>query len=258
MKKPIHSLYTDRAKIGLHLCLLGSLMAIGGCASLPFIHQNTTLPSVQAELMVEPSNNQPGTYTVIGKTDFPDRSALRVAAVRYLYPTNPASQVLGSKPTYSILAYATTTVEKGNWTVPLTVWQIAPTGQYQESWQLNQPDLKLQLKPAENLVFIATLGPGIKADALQQLEQSLLKDQKGLNSSMIGRSGNDRFLQLIQIVDAKLPTGSTQPPTPDPNDLNDGWGNRFLMPDEPPNPNNLEFPQDRRTNAKPNPREFMR
>jgi hypothetical protein len=241
-----------------HLVLISCVLSFTGCSSLPFADRNTTLPSVQAELTVTPSS-QPGTYTLIGKTDFPDRSPLRIAAVRYLYPTTPISQTLGSKPTYAILAYATTTVEKGNWTVPLTVWQTAPNGQYQESWQLTQPELKLNLKPADNLVFVATLAPGDKADNLQQLEQNLLKNKKSLSPEIIRRSGaDDRFLQLVQIIEAKLPTGSTQAPTQDPNDLNGGWGNRFLMPDEPPNPNNLEFPENRRTNAKPDPKEFMR
>ncbi len=241
-----------------YLSLTPWVLALTSCSSLPFADRNTTLPLVEAELTVQPTN-QPGTYTLIGKTDFPDRSPLRVAAVRYLYPTNPVSQALGSKPTYAILAYASTTVEKGNWTVPLTVWQTAPNGQYQESWQITQSELKLDLKPAENLVFVATLAPGDKADTLQQLEQNLLKNQKSLSPEIIRRSGaDDRFLQIVQIVEAKLPTGSTQAPTQDPNDLNGGWGNRFLMPDEPPNPNNLEFPENRRTNAKPDPKEFMR
>lgn len=208
--------------------------------------------------MVQPTG-QPGTYQIMGKTDFPDRSPLRIAAVRYLYPANPVSQALGDKPTYAILAYADVTVEKGGWTLPLTVWQVAPNGQYQESWQLAQPELKLPLKPSDKLLFVATLAPGNKADTLEQLERELLKQQKGLSPSIVRRSGaEDRFLQLVQIVDANLPTGSTQPPPPDPNDLNGGWGNRFLIPDEPPNPNNLEFPQNRRTDAKPAPREFMR
>ncbi len=240
-------------------CLSFILLFLTGCSSLPFADRTTTLPSAQAELTVQ-TTNQPGTYKLIGKTDFPDRSPLRIAAVRYLYPTNPVSKsAQGSKPTYAILAYATTMVEKGNWTVPLTVWQTAPNGQYQESWQLTQSELKLDLKPADNLVFVATLAPGDKADTLQQLEQDLLKNRKSLSPEIIRRSGaDDRFLQLVQIVEAKLPTGGTQAPIQDPNDLNGGWGNRFLIPDEPPNPNNLEFPENRRTNAKPDPKEFMR
>jgi hypothetical protein len=248
---------------GLGCITMTIALSLSGCATLPsvnlpFINQNTTLPSVQSEIAVQPGS-MPGIYEVSGKTAFPDRSALRVAAIRYLYPTNPASQILGSRPTYSILAYDGAIVENGTWKVPLKLWQTAPDGQQVETWQLTQRDLKLQVKPAEKIVFIATLAPGIKADSLQNLEQALLSKKQGLDTAVISRmEKGDRFLQLIQTVAAPLPTGKVTPPVPTPDELNGGWGNRFLMPDEPPNPNNLEFPANRRTNARPRPEEFMR
>jgi hypothetical protein len=244
-------------KLGAGLVTIA--FSLSGCATtLPFMNQNMTLPSVQTEIAVQ-LGSTPGTYEVSGKTAFPDRSSLRVAAIRYLYPTHAASQLLGSRPTYSVLAYAGAIVENGTWNVPLTLWQTAPDGQQLETWQLTQQDLKLQVKPAEKVVFIATLAPGIKADSLQKLEQALLSQNQGLDTAVINRmEKGDRFLQLIQTVEAALPTGKTSPPVPTSEDLNGGWGNRFLMPDEPPNPNNLEFPAHRRTTARPSPQEFMR
>ncbi len=240
------------------LATLAIALSLSGCATLPFMNQNMTLPAVQAEISVKPGAT-PGTYEISGKTAFPDRSSLRVAAIRYLYPTNPASQILGSRPTYSVLAYDGAIVENGTWTVPLKIWQTAPDGQQLEIWQLTQQALKLQVKPAEKVVFITTLAPGIKADSLQNLEQALLRNNQGLDTAVIQRmEKGDRFLQLIQTVEAALPTSKTSPPLNPPEDLNGGWGNRFLMPDEPPNPNNLEFPAHRRTTASPSPQEFMR
>lgn len=239
-----------------------ALMLTGCTTNVPFVNfnnsQNNTLPSVQTEIAVQPGS-APGTYEVTGKTAFPDRSALRVAAIRYLYPSNPASQILGSRPTYSVLAYDGAIVENGAWKVPLNLWKAAPDGQQLETWQLTQKDLKLQVRPDDKIIFIATLAPGIKVDALQNLEQALLSKNQGLDAAVVRRTEKgDRFLQMIQIVNAALPTGKTTPPPPTVDDLNGGWGNRFLMPDEPPNPNNLEFPAHRRTTASPSPQEFMR
>ena len=115
------------------------------------------------------------------------------------------------------------------------------------------------MKPDPAVVFIATLAPGIKVDALQSLEQQLLSKNQALDPSVGGRTVNgDRFLQVMQTVYAALPTRKQNPIGVISDDLNGGWGNRFLMPDEPPNPNNLEFPANRRTNAAPREREYVR
>ena len=199
---------------------------------------------------------------MFGRTAFPDRTALRVAAIRYLYPKaqRPNAQALGSRPTYSILAYNdSAVVENGTWNVPLSLWQTALDGQPLEAWQITQAPLNLQVRPDEKVIFIATLAPGIKVDALQSLEQQLLSKNQALDPAVVNRTVNgDRFLQMMQTVDAALPTGKQDPLSAIPDDLNGGWGNRFLMPDEPPNPNNLEFPANRRTNAAPSEREYLR
>ena len=77
-------------------------------------------------------------------------------------------------------------------------------------------------------------------------------------STGVQHFNGDRFLQVMQTVDAVLPMRKQDPTSVISNDLNGGWGNRFLMPDEPSNPNNLEFPANRRTNAAPREREYLR
>ena len=244
--------------IGASGILTGFLVS---CTSLPSVTRNVAVPSVQTEMWVKPGAG-PGRYDVSGKTKFPDRTALRVAAIRYLYPTaqGATAQALGSRPTYSILAYSDSAiVENGAWNVPLSLWQTAVDGQPLETWQITQVPLNLQVKPDEKVVFIATLAPGIKVDALQSLEQQLLSKNQALDSAVVNRTVNgDRFLQMMQTVDAALPKGKQGSPSAMPDDLNGGWGNRFLMPEEPPNPNNLEFPANRRTNAAPSEREYLR
>ena len=243
------------------LISVGIIVNLVGCTSpLQSMNRNAALPSVQTEMWVKPGAG-PGRYEVTGKTAFPDRTALRVAAIRYLYPSSPdsKSKTLGTRPTYSILAYDDSAiVENGAWTVPLNLWQAATDGQPLETWQITQVPLNLQVKPDTSVVFIATLAPGIKVDALQSLEQQLLSKNQALDPSVVNRTVNgDRFLQVMQTLDAALPTGKPiSLGTPD--DLNGGWGNRFLMPDEPPNPNNLEFPANRRTNAASSEREYLR
>ena len=244
------------------LLSVGIIVNLVGCTSpLQSMNRNAALPSVQTEMWVKPGAG-PGRYEVTGKTAFPDRTALRVAAIRYLYPSSRGSmsQTLSSRPTYSILAYNdSATVENGTWTVPLSLWQTSADGQPLETWQITQALLNLQVKPDEKVIFIVTLAPGIKVDALQSLEQQLLSKNQALDPSVVNRTVNgDRFLQVLQTVDAALPTGKLISSRNDPDDLNGGWGNRFLMPDEPPNPNNLEFPVNRRTNAAPNEREYLR
>lgn len=96
-------------------------------------------------------------------------------------------------------------------------------GQPLEAWQITQAPLNLQVKPDSAVVFIATLAPGIKVDALQSLEQQLLSKNQALDPSVVNRTvSGDRFLQVMQTVEAALPTGKPISPISDPSDLNDG------------------------------------
>jgi hypothetical protein len=235
-----------------------ALLGLCGCSQLPLLRSKTSLSNADFQIQVLPSNI-PGEYAIQGNTDLPNQSQIRVAAIRYLYPANPVSQTRAPKPTYAVLAYQTAKVTEGKWQATLNLWQVASDGQVQEAWQGERSDLKLAVNPASDVVFLATLPPGDKANQLRQVEQQLEQQGKVLDSKLVqSMTDGDRYLQATQRVAIALPTSKTTPPPAKPEDLNGGWGNRFLMPPEPQNPHRLKLPENRRTNARPAPSEFLR
>jgi hypothetical protein len=196
-----------------------------------------------------------GTYTVVGSTNLPDESRITVAAIRYLRPDNQRSQSLSSKPTYSILAYQDVKVNKGKWQTTLNLWKVAPDGQFQEAWQLEQSKLGLSLAPETEVTFLATVAP---TDSLSELEQQLEKQGIKLASRLVRNTADgERYVQASQVLPIALPTGQTTPPQQRPEDVNNGWGPRFLLIPEPPNTNNFEQPSKRRTDAPLSPAELL-
>jgi hypothetical protein len=260
-----YSLFYSRLQALCHGCRLqrlalllslGSPLLLGGCTQL--LNNLQKRPGAILQFRVQPSNN-PGVYTISGRTDFPKQSEIRIAAVRYLRPTQSTSFARTPKPTYSVLAYQTATVTEGKWQTDLNLWQVAKDGRFQEEWQLNQKELKLLVKPAPDVVFLATLAPRDKTDQVQQLEQQLKKAGKVLGSELVSSTADgQRYVRVSYRMDVDLPTGGTTPPPIKPSDINGGWGNRFLIPPEPPIPYTLEFPKNRRTDAPAAAEEFLR
>lgn len=231
-----------------------------GCSQLPFTAQQlpSLLPSlstnVNFQLRVTPSG-RPGVYTVEGNTNLPDSSRIAVAAIRYLRSDKPLSQSLSPNQTYSILAYQDVEVNKGKWQATLNLWKVAPNGQFQEAWQLEQSKLRLSLEPETEVTFLATLAP---TDSLSETEQQLEKQGIKLVSSVVrNTSDGEQYVQASQVLPIALPTGQTTPPSQRPEDVNGGWGPRYLLLPEPPNPNKLERPNKRRTDAPLSPAEFL-
>jgi hypothetical protein len=207
-----------------------------------------------------------GVYAIAGETRLPENTQITVAAVRYLavdeLPTDslPANSLLvnatqfNPTPTYSILAYQPAKVTKGKWQTQLDLWQVAKDGKYQESWQLEQSRLGVSFKPSEKVMFLATLPP---ADDLSALEQRLARQGMRLAIGTVrSTSEGQRYAQVNQSLAIALPTGETAPPT-SADEANFGWGDRYLIPQEPQNPYDLQFPGDRQTNAPPMPDEFL-
>ena len=243
----------------------GLVLFLGGCApvvsNLPAplraLIPLSEPPVATLQFQVTPTD-QPGVYAVSGSSDFPDNSEIRIAAIRYLRPPQDPVLALLSKATYSVLSYQTTIINQGKWQAKLNLWQVAKDGQFKESWQLHQPELKLAAQPAPDVIFLATLAPD-QADPVKQLEQQLKAVGKRVNGDWITATVNgERYIRVAQRLEIALPTGSTTPPPVKPSDINGGWGNRFLMPEEPPIPYTLEFPQNRRTDAPAAPQEFLR
>lgn len=197
-----------------------------------------------------------GVYTVTGKTNLPNNSSVAVAAIRYLQLKNPKPQHSNPKPTYSILAYRDDVkVNQGEWKTDLELWKIAPDGKIQEEWQLEQAKLGIALDPSTEVIFLATLAP---TDSLAEIEQQL--ERRGINlvSSLIRSTvEGERYVQASQVLPVALPTGKTAPPLQQAEDVNGGWGPRYLLLPEPPNITNLERPDQRRTNAPLSPKEFL-
>jgi hypothetical protein len=247
---------TISASVALSLGLL-----VSGCEPLrQLLHR----PLEKADLQVQvKSNNAPGTYDLTGIADLPDESQVRIAAIRYLRPTNLASQKLNPKNTYAILDYQSAKVQSGKWQGQLNLWQVAADGRYQEAWQIHQDALKLPTSPESDVIFLVTLAPVNGADPLRVVEQALKEQGREFDTRLISGTSDGqrmdavRYVRVAQSLPIGLPTGQTAPPAPRPEDIHGGWGNRFIIPPEPPQPYLLEFPQERRTNARPAPHEFL-
>ncbi len=231
-----------------------------GCSQLPLTVQQlpTLLPGLSSDanfqLRVTPSGRL-GVYTVAGSTNLPENSRITVAAIRYLRTNKSLSQSLIPLQTYSILAYQDVKVNKGKWQTTLNLWKIAPNGQFQEAWQLDQSKLGLSLEPETEVTFLATLAP---TDSLPRLESLLEKQGIKLVSSVVRNTvEGEQYVQASQVLPVALPTGQTTPPQQGPEDINGGWGPRFLLIPEPRNTNNFEQPSKRRTNSPLSPAELL-
>ena len=231
-----------------------------GCSQLPSAVRQlpALIPGLSTnanfQLRVSPSGNS-GTYTVTGSTNLPDESRITVAAIRYLRLDKQPTKSFSPNQTYSILAYQDVKVNKGKWQTTLNLWKVAPNGQFQEAWQLEQSKLGLSLEPENDVTFLATVAP---TDSLSKLEQLLQKQGIKLASTLVrNTSDGERYVQASQLLPIALPTGQTTPPPQRPEDLNGGWGPRYLLIPEPPNTNNFEQPSKRRTNAPLSPTELL-
>lgn len=232
----------------LSLCLL---LLCGSCTHLRLPGH---LSDVALNMQLTRAD-EPGLYTIAGETNLPKGTQLTVAALRYLSVDSPTAALFQPVPTYSILAYETAKVSEGKWQTQLNLWQVAADGKYQETWQLEQKRLGLSLKPSEEVVFITTLAP---IEKLSRLEQQLSDQGMRLARGTIRTSADgQRYAQINQVLAIALPTGDTVPPAAEPTEVNYGWGERYIIPQEPQNPYDLEFPSDRQTNAPPRPDEFL-
>ncbi len=206
------------------------------------------------QLGVTPAERS-GVYTVAGTTNLPDKSRIGVAAVRYLQVGKAETENFKPHQTYSILAYQDVEVNKGKWQAALNLWKVAPNGQFKEAWQLEQSKLGISFKPESEVLFLATVAP---TDSLSELEQQLQKQDIKLVSNIVRNTvEGERYVQASQILTVALPIGQTTAPPKRPEDLNGGWGPRYLLIDEPPNTNKFEQPNKRRTNAPMAPAEYL-
>ncbi|AOX04216.1 hypothetical protein BJP34_09555 [Moorena producens PAL-8-15-08-1] len=236
------------------------LLLSTGCTQLPLPGRQLTnrLLGQSSEAIFQlrvTKSDRPGIYTVAGTTNLPEEIPITVAAIRYLHPNQELSFNREANFIYSILAYENVDVKKGRWHTDLELWQIAPDGEFQEVWQMDQSKLGLSLKPAEEVTFVATLAP---KESLWELEEQLKKQRITLASSLINNtSDGQRYVQAREVLSVALPTGQSKPPEPRPEDINDGWGKRYLLLPEPPIIYKLDKPSQRRIDAPLSTPEFL-
>jgi hypothetical protein len=205
-------------------------------------------------MRVIPSGNE-GEYKVVGNTNLPDDSRIAVAAIRYLRPDNQSSPDVKTEATYSILDYKDVKVNEGKWQITLNLWKISPDGQFTEDWQLEQSELGLELEPEPEVTFLATLSPTIQ---FWEVERQLNKQGIKVASSVIRSTADgERYVQASQVLPIDLPTGKTTLPLQRREDVNGGWGPRYLLIPEPPIIYKLEKPALRRTNEPLSPEDFL-
>ena len=236
------------------IALLSAIAA--GCTStapLAFRAQ-PTFDEADLTLTVKPQT-RPGTFLVSGTADLPPGTELNVIAIRRLHLNQAPFVAAKSQPTYSILDYATVAMTSDRWQTPLTLWQVAPDGTYKEAWQLQAPELQLDVLPEDGVFFLVTLTP---LEDLAAIEQQLAADNQRLDRQDIQTTAaGDRYLQTGQVVTVALPTGKTAPIGVREEDINGGWGNRFLELPDLPNEQQLKFPEQRQTNAPVMAEEFF-
>ncbi|UBF24716.1 hypothetical protein K9N68_24045 [Kovacikia minuta CCNUW1] len=233
------------------------LLAVGtGCTQLK---EALSRQMADADFEIRITENSKGTYAIAGNTDLPDKSKVAIAAVRYLYAADQASKNLKPNPTYSILDYQLVEVKQGTWQATLNLWQTAPNGRLQEAWQFDQSRLKTNFEPTKEVVFLATVAPAGQVDQLKTLEEQLAKQNLKLNHRLIQTTADgQQYVQASQTQAIAPPIDNKMPLSSRPEEINGGWGNRFLMPPESQPPYKLEFPKNRQTNAPASPQEFLK
>lgn len=259
----------------------GSELAIAALRYLKLEPNRTVNPA--ADLAVDPAIDpavvqteaqteaQTGTQTEAPTTDEPEPALAEAALTKDFLNdepsppsqasnrTEPAKTFLALQPSYAILDYQKTTVaQDGTWQIQLNLWDVAKDGRYQESWQLQQKELDITWEPDPEVLFLATLIVDGAADQLQPLQTALADRQQALNATLLQTSlEGEQYFQLAKLLPIKLPTTQTQPPPERIQDINGGWGRRYLLVEQDPLPGKLEFPTERNSNAPGSPKEFI-
>ena len=234
----------------LTFCFLGGLL-LSSCGLTIETPGNPVLinrlPEAAMDFTVDRIGNS-YTYTVQGTANFPDQTELNILAMRQLAPTD---QTLEPKPTYSVLDYQVVQVQDEQWQGELTLRQLAADGSRKETWQLDQADLAMDVKPLDTVVVIATYTPLDQLTTLERIlaQQGLKVSPDLLQTTLDGR----RYLEIREVLD--IPAASEVSERPEP--YNGGWGTRHILIQEPPMPYQVEFPEERQTNRPADPKEFL-
>lgn len=192
------------------------LLVITGCSQKDSF-------DIVLQLQVQPSGRQ-GIYQVTGTTNLPNDSRITVVATRSLLPTDPDLTNSRSEPFQAILSRQIAEVKEGQWQTTLNLWEVAPDGHIQEPWQLEQPQIGVELTPSSEVHFRALVEPKNQPPALAE---TLVAQKRNLQSSLIRLMDDDQwYLQASQTLSIALPTGKTNPPVIKAEATNWGWGEK--------------------------------
>jgi hypothetical protein len=203
------------------------------------------------------STSRPGSYLVTGSTNLPEHSQITVAALRYLRSTDQQFLSSDSNVTYSILDRRIVEVAQGKWQTPLELWQVAPDGRLQESWQLKSSQIGLSLNPTNDVSFIATFDP---AGQFYKPGQQQVQPQELQGTLVRFTTDGLPYVRASQTLKISLPVGRRQPPGLKPEDINGGWGNRYELKPEPPVAKTIrpQLPETNQNKPPLSPSEFLR
>ena len=233
-------------------CLLGGLGGLlGGCGFAIETPNNPVLinrlPVAEMDFIVEPVGTG-STYELQGTANFPNQTELNVLAIRQLAPTD---EKVEPRPTFSVLDYQVVTVQNGRWQGELTLKQPAADGSRQETWQLDQAELGLDVEPLDQVVIMATYTPLDQLTTLERIlaQQGLKVAPELLQTTIDGR----RYLEMQKVLDIPVDNQISERPQL----YNDGWGTRHILIEEPPLPYQVDFPKERQSNRPPEHTEFL-
>jgi hypothetical protein len=229
--------------------LLSLVLAAGTGCKLQIIPQTPTATT----LTITTTRESEGEFVVSGTTNLPDDTQLTAVALRYLALERPIGNQ--EQVVYSILAYRPATVENGQWSARLNLWQVAEDGRYQEAWQPQLEALNLSTTADPAVQFAVTLAPPQLFIARQlSLSQNAPQTIAGLRRRT---PDGEPFLWSSTFATVALPSGQTTPPADLASRQNGGWGERYRLVPEPPLPYTLTPDDQRKTNAPPRPGEFL-
>ncbi|MGB3139103.1 MAG: hypothetical protein WBG38_12655 [Nodosilinea sp.] len=240
---------TTRLKqIGL---LLVTALAVAGCQSTLLLPSSS--PDAEATtLTIQAIALGPSEFALSGATNLPDNTRLTAVALRYLLPEQSTTS---SEPLYSVLDYEPVTVNDGEWTTQLSLWQVADDGRYQEPWQAQASELKLAAQPSDTVQFAIMLAPQHLGSALNN---RVVQGEPQLAEVLRVTAAGEPFLWADQALPVELPSGQTAPPSDLLARANGGWGKRYLMVPEPPLPYTLTPADERQTTAPLTPDQLLR
>jgi hypothetical protein len=168
--------------------------------------------NVELEIKNIESSSSSGEYAVAGSTNLPESSQVTVTAVRYLHQNNEsvnASVESEENINRTILARQIVEVKQGQWQANLNLWQVDVDGNYQEVWQSNEAQIKLQ--PRAGVSFIATYEP---LSQWRQFKKEKLKEKKVELGQLDGKlvrftKEGEEYVQASQTIAIALPKAKT-------------------------------------------------